>query len=382
MTKIESMLGAPAGQKVRVKPDFIVLNDGDAHQAIDFVEVGLANPEKVRIFIDHDVPSGDPKGSFIYQKLARLSKSHGISFVYGQGIDYQLMLDKEVKAGHVILSGGRHASYYGAVGALGLNLDPQELANALVSGEVDLIVPGTVRVNLTGRLSAEASAIDLAIQLMCQFANEFWKDLVVEFSGPALSSMSQKEKAILCAMATGSGAIAALVSDETVDVRQNTLNFDLDQAVRVSALPGSQGKSFANYHCRKVRDLNDVELDAGYLGGLLGGHLDDLRQAAALFKGKRIALGFRLTICPATMAVYLQAMEEGLIDIFIDFGAQMVSPSERSYNKQGAGVIGHGEKLVTNGLYNDSGCQGVNDADIYLGSVETVARAALTKKFN
>lgn len=288
------MLGAPAGHKVRLKPDYIVLNDGDSHQAIDFVEVSLAHPERVRIFIDHDVPTGDPKGSFIYQKLARFSKAHGISFTYGQGIDYQLMLDREVKPGHVILSGGHHASYYGAVGALGLNLDPQELANVLVSGELDLKVPGTVHVNLTGCLSAEVSAIDLSIQLMCQFANEYWKDSVVEFSGPALSTMDQNEKAILCAMVTGSGAVAALVSDADSDSgnQQNILNFDLDQVVRVSALPGSQGKSFANYHCRKVRDLNDVELDAGYLGGLLGGHLDDLRQAAALFKGNGSLLAF------------------------------------------------------------------------------------------
>ena len=103
-----------------------------------------------------------------------------------------------------------------------------------------------------------------------------------------------------------------------------------------------------------------------------------MRLAAGMFKGKHIAWGFRLCISPVTSDVYLQAMDEGLLEIFIDFGAQIIAPGEHGINRQGAGVIGHGEKEITTGSYNYPGCLGCEDSEIYIASVASVAAAALT----
>lgn len=128
-----------------------------------------------------------------------------------------------------------------------------------------------------------------------------------------------------------------------------------------------------------VASLAGTHVTAGQIGGFTGGTIEDLRVAVNIIKGKKLARGFRLTICPATSADYIAACEEGLLELFIDYGAQISAAGDHSVVRQGAGVIGKGETLVTTGLYTYNGCMGVADSKVYTTSVETVACASFTR---
>jgi 3-isopropylmalate/(R)-2-methylmalate dehydratase large subunit len=127
-------------------------------------------------------------------------------------------------------------------------------------------------------------------------------------------------------------------------------------------------------------DVAGTALHAGQIGGYTGGTVEDLRLAASLLKGKKLALGFRLSICPATAADYIQACEEGLITQFIDYGAQINAAGDHSEIVQGAGAMGANEVLLTTGLYTYTGAMGVPSAKIYSASVQSVALASVSKE--
>ncbi len=119
-----------------------------------------------------------------------------------------------------------------------------------------------------------------------------------------------------------------------------------------------------------------MELNAGQIGGYTGGTIEQLRKAASMLDGHKLALGFRLSICPATSRDYIQAAEEGILTKFIDFGAQINAAGDHSVVIQGPGAMGHKERLVTTGLYTFAGSMGCDDAEVYTGSVETVMNAS------
>lgn len=382
MTMAEKILGGSAGQLVTVKPDYLVINDGVGHKAVDLVEKtkGIADKDKVIIVIDHDVPAGDSKGAAIFQKLVSFSKEYDIKFIQAEGTSYQVMLDSYIKPGQVIASCGAHNSIYGAVGALGLNVQVSRMGSLLMNGEYEVKVPETVAVELKGNLSAGVSPIDLFITFLGNTPDTNLEGKAIEFTGEGLKNLTCHEKTVLCSMATRTGAFTAFVNENSEGTYAQTISIDLGSIEPVAVLP-TQSDSKSTFEHKTIKELSSIELDAGFIGGYTGGYIEDLRLAAKAMKGKRIALGFRLNISPISSKVYLQAMEEGLLEIFIDFGAQILPPSDRNVISQGAGVIGSGEKMITTGSYNYAGCLGTKDSEIYIASTASVVAAAISKNF-
>lgn len=383
MTMVEKILGKVAGQVVAVKPDYLLINDGIGHKAVDLVDKtkGISDKDKIIIVIDHDVPAGDSKGAAIFQKLVSFSKEYDIKFIQAEGTSYQVILDSYVKAGQVIASCGAHNSIYGAVGALGLNVQVSTMGTMLMNGEYEVKVPETIAVELSGKLSTGVSPIDLFITFLGNTVDKNIQGKVIEFIGEGLKSLTSHEKTVLCSMAARTGAFTAFVNETPEGTYTETISFDLGSVEPVAALPTESDECREKFEYKTIKELNSIELDAGFIGGYTGGYIEDLRLAAKAMKGKRIALGFRLNISPVSSKVYLQAMEEGLLEIFIDFGAQILPPSDRNVILQGAGVIGSGEKMITTGSYNHAGCLGSKDAEIYIASTSSVVAAALSKNF-
>jgi 3-isopropylmalate/(R)-2-methylmalate dehydratase large subunit len=292
------------------------------------------------------------------------------------------MLDSYVKPGQIIASCGAHNSIYGAAGALGLNVEVGTMGTLLMNGEYEVKVPETVAVELKGKLSTGVSPIDLFITFLGNVEAKNLEGKSVEFIGEGLKCLASHEKTVLCSMATRTGAFTAFVNETPEGTFTETISFDLGSVEPVAALPTESDACKAEFVYKTIKELNSVELDAGFIGGYTGGYIEDLRLAAQAIKGKRIALGFRLNISPVSSKVYLQAMEEGLLEIFIDFGAQILAPSDRNVILQGAGVIGSGEKMITTGSYNYAGCLGTKDSEIYIASTASVVAAALSKKFS
>ncbi|WP_432409422.1 aconitase family protein [Wukongibacter sp. M2B1] len=380
-TMSEKILGGVAGQTVTVKPDYLLLNDGASHKAVELVEEnrGLANKDKVIIVIDHDVPAGNSDSSAIFVKLVDFSKKYGVEFIQSEGIGYKVLLDKYVKPGEIVVSCGTHNSIFGAVGALGFDVNTHIMSTLLMKGEYEITVPQTVAVELNGKLPKNTSAIDLFIKFLGDTVENNFAGRAIEFIGEGIKSLSKRERTVLCSMATRTGAYTAFVNENPEGLYVKTIAFNLEDVQPVAALPSQLYFYKPLYNYKSIKKLTNIELDAGFIGGYTGGHIEDLRIAAKAMKGKKIALGFRLCVSPVSSDVYIQAMEEGLIETFIDFGAQILPPSDRNRIAQGAGVIDSGEKMITTGSYNYPGCLGSEDSEVYIASTSSVVASAISK---
>ena len=333
---IEKLLGAAQGEIATVSPDMVLVTNGFSHGVTEHVS-RVSEPEKVLVMYDHNVPSGSPEDARIFGEILTFSKEYGTRFLQAKGTGLQYLLKEEVKPGQIVVTGSRHSSVLGAVGALGIGVSNTELARVLETGKYHVEVPETLGVQVKGSLGTDCGIVDAALCFLKERNGIQGK--AIEFIGGNLTS---HEKAVLCHMACGTGAYTAFWTEEG----QAGCCLDLDQTVPMLRMP-----------CN-------------------GGTIEDLRKAAAMTEGKKLKLGFRLTVCPAASADYIQAMEEGIITRFIDFGAQISAAGDHSVVPQGAGAMGPGETLLTTGLYTFAGSMGCEDARVMTASVETIMAAA------
>lgn len=368
-SKIEELLRAAAGSVVTVKPDWTVITDGPSHRAVDEIH-SVSAPEKVLVIFDHDVPTGSPEAAAILGKINRFAHQYGCRFVQSVGVGQRWMLETGMVQPGQIVIGGRHSAVFGAIGALGLHMTALELARAVENGYYSFIVPETVTVALTDTLTG--SALDAAYTVLSRLGDV--KGKAIEFTGG--EGLTAAEKAKLCGLACETGAFTALFGES----RNADLRIDLASCVPMVRMPVPSREQQDSAAILPRSTVRGIRLNAGQLSGFTGGTIADLRRAARLMEGKTLARGFRLSVVPATTQDYLTALNEGIIERFIDFGAQIHAAGERSVIWQGPGVIDRGERLVTTGLYSFDGCMGVPGSFVYNASVETVIEAAVTKE--
>ncbi|MBR0392060.1 MAG: 3-isopropylmalate dehydratase [Oscillospiraceae bacterium] len=371
-TFIENILGGAAGSVVTVEPDYVIINDGVSHAAVDEIS-SVANPEKVYVIYDHDVPTGRPEAAAILRKNLLFAQKYGCPYVQAKGVGYLYMLHEVVKPGQIVVGGGSHAAVFGANDALGINVSIPELARLAETGRFSTVVPETVFVNLTGKLPEGISAMDAGFAFLQENRNTLQKK-ALEVYAP---SFTQHEKEVFLSVAGSAGAFTASIRNEEAE---NALSFDLSTVEAMVMLPCEERAEQKNAAFAKKSTVAGTPLQAGQIGGYTGGTVEDLRIAASLLKGKKLALGFRLSICPATAADYIQACEEGLITQFIDYGAQINAAGDHSEIVQGAGAMGANETLLTTGLYTYTGAMGVPSSKIYSASVQSVALASVSKE--
>jgi 3-isopropylmalate/(R)-2-methylmalate dehydratase large subunit len=368
---IEKLLGQSAGQIARIEPDYIVITDGISHAAVNEI-TAVENPDKVLVIYDHDVPTGSPESADILRKNFEFSQKFNCRYIQAKGLGYQYMIDEMVKKGEIIIGGGNHASVFGSKGALGLNVSRPELARVVETGRFSIIVPETVYISVTGSLQSGVSIFDAALAFLSHMPNLSGK--VIEFYCPTLS---EHEQTVLCGIASLTGAVTAFVTENSA---KTFTNFNLDNVEPMIMLPCQTREEQRFAIIKELKNLKGLHVDAGQIGGFTGGTIEELRKACQLIEGKKLAQGYRLSICPATSDDYLKAMEEGIITKFIDFGAQISAAGDHSVVAQGAGVMGHKEVLLTTGLYTFAGAMGCDDAKIYAASVETIIASSLCKQ--
>ncbi|MBQ3373793.1 MAG: 3-isopropylmalate dehydratase [Oscillospiraceae bacterium] len=371
-TFIETVLGGAAGSVVTIEPDVVVINDGVSHAAVE--EIGsVAYPERVYVIYDHDVPTGRPEAAAILRKNWLFAQKYGCHYVQAKGVGYLYLLHEVVKPGQIVVGGGSHAAIFGANGVLGINVSVPELARLVETGRFSTVVPETVCVNLKGKLPENTGAMDAAFAFLRDHRETLQKKAVEVHA----SSFTQHEKEVFLSVVGSTGAYTASISD---DEAENAVSFDLSAVVPMVMLPCEERKDQKAAAFTEKANVAGTALHAGQIGGYTGGTIEDLRLAASLLEGKKLALGFRLSICPATAADYIQACEDGLITQFIDYGAQINAAGDHSEIIQGAGAMGANEVLLTTGLYTYTGAMGVPSAKIYSASVQSVALASVSKE--
>lgn len=371
-TFIESLLKGKTGSVVTVEPDYVIINDGVSHSAVDEIST-VRYPERVYVIYDHDVPTGRPEAAAILRKNLTFADNFHCQYVQAKGVGYNYMLDEIVKPGEIIIGAGSHAGIFGAKHALGINVSIPELARIVETGRYSTVIPETVRVNLEGRLRDNVSALDAAFAFLKANRAAVTKK-AIEIYAP---EFSQHELEVFCSIACITGAYSVGIADTRHD---SAITLDLAKIIPMLMMPCTSRNEQRHAEFVAKSELASTKLNAGQIGGYTGGTIEDLRTAAKIIDGKKLALGFRLSICPATSKDYLQACDEGIITKFIDYGAQINATGDHSEIIQGAGAMGANEKLITTGLYTYAGAMGVDSSVVYSASVRSVAEASFTKE--
>lgn len=404
MTLGEKIIARAAGAET-VKPgeihtvnvDYLMSNDGTTHLTIDMFYNQLKNPriadkDKLVFIIDHNIPAENPKTAAAHKKMREFAKKYGIKFYEGKGVCHQIMLEDFVEPGQFIMGADSHTCSYGALGAFGTGIGCTDFLYAMVTGTSWVLVPETIRFNLTGKLREGVYPRDLILTIIGDIGANGCNYKIMEFGGEGAHGLSVSDRFVLCNLAVEAGAKTGIVEpDEKVvafmkehgrsydnlfisDADASFLkvyDYDLSKIEPVVAKP-----DFVD-NVEPLAKIGEVKIDEAFLGSCNNGRIEDLRVAASILKGRKVHPDVRFLIAPASNAVYLQALQEGLIDIFLESGAMMMNPNCSVCWGSCQGVIGEGEVLISTGTRNFKGRAGHKDSKVYLGSAATVTASAV-----
>ena len=389
-----------AGDIHTVTLDRMMSNDGTTHLTVDMYHNKLkhpriADPKKMVFIVDHNVPSDSPKTAASQKKMRDFAREHGIDFWEGKGVCHQIMMENYVCPGELIFGADSHTCTYGALGAFGTGVGCTDLLYGMVTGTSWVLVPETVRFNLTGKLPEGVYPRDLMLTIIGQIGANGVNYQVMEFTGEGTKTLSVNDRMVLCNLAVEAGAKTAIFQADEIAleylrergrepkavfesdpdaVYAREYTFDLSKIQPVAARP-----DFVD-DVVPAKEVCGVRIDEAFLGSCNNGRIDDLRVGAKILKGHKVSDHVRFLVVPASQEVYLQAMKEGLIEIFMESGAIVMNPNCSVCWGSCQGVIGENEVLISTGTRNFKGRAGHPSSKVYLGSAATVTASAITGK--
>ena len=389
-----------AGEIHTVNLDYMMSNDGTTHLTVDMFHNKLKKPriadkDKLVFIVDHNIPAENPKTAAAHRKMREFAKEHGIKFYEGKGVCHQIMVEDFVEPGQLIMGADSHTCSYGALGAFGTGIGCTDFLYGMVTGTSWVMVPETIRFNLTGKLREGVYPRDLILTIIGDIGANGCNYKVMEFAGEGAHNLSINDRFVLCNLAVEAGAKTGIVEpDEKVveyvesrgrkaqnlfvsdsdAVFEKVYEYDLSKIEPVVARPDFVDDVIP------LSEVGEVKIDQAFLGSCNNGRIDDLRVAANILKGKKVHKDVRFIIAPASNSVYLQAVEEGLMEIFLESGAMVMNANCSVCWGSCQGVIGEGEVLISTGTRNFKGRAGHKDSKVYLGSAATVTASAIAGK--
>lgn len=404
MTIAEKIIALAAGVKEvkagdihTVNLDRMMSNDGTTHLTVDMYyhklnHQRIADPKKIVFIVDHNVPSDSPKTAASQKKMRDFAKEHQIDFWEGKGVCHQIMMEHYVCPGELIFGADSHTCTYGALGAFGTGVGCTDLLYGMVTGTSWVLVPETVKFNLIGKLPDGVYPRDLMLTIIGEIGASGVSYQVMEFCGDGAKTLSVNDRMVLCNLAVEAGAKTAIFeadeivlswleergrkskavfkSDEDAQyVKEYT--FDLSKIQPVVAKPDFVDDVVL------AGEVCGVRIDEAFLGSCNNGRIDDLRVGAEILKDRKVSEHVRFLVVPASQEVYLQALDEGLVTIFMKSGAIVMNPNCSVCWGSCQGVIGENEVLISTGTRNFKGRAGHPSSKVYLGSAATVTASAV-----
>jgi len=386
------------GQIVEVEPDYCLSHDNTAAIAKTFKKIGVDRvkyPERFVIVLDHTVPASTEKYALGHKEIRTFVRKQKIPNFYdaGVGICHQVLPEKGFALpGTLILGSDSHTTTYGAFGAFSAGIGRSEMAVLYATGKIWLKTPETIKIVVHGKLQEPVTSKDLILKIIGDIGADGALYRSIEFTGEAVEKMSLASRMVLSNMAIECGAKNGYIAPD-----DKTFRFLEGRAVReyypVYPDPDANyervlefdalelGPQVAKPHTvDNVVPIDEVEgtkIDQALLGTCTNGRLEDLRLAARILKGKKIAKGVRMLILPASQEVLLQALTEGLIETFVYAGALVLNPGCGPCLGAHQGVLAPGEVCLSTANRNFKGRMGSREAEIYLASPATVAASAL-----
>ena len=387
------------GQIVEIEPDVCLSHDNTAAIAKKFKSIGVErvkDPDRFVVVLDHTVPASEEKYAQNHKEIREFVDFNGIDRFYdvGVGICHQVLPEMGFALpGRLILGSDSHTTTYGAFGAFAAGVGRSEMAVLYATSKIWLKTPASFKMVVSGKLADPVTAKDLVLHIIGSIGADGALYKSVEYTGDAISAMSLASRMVLSNMAIEMGAkngycapdektddfldgrsegpFTAVFPDEDATYEQ-VLEFD------ASTLDPQVAKPHTVDNVSSVRDVAGTPIQQGLLGTCTNGRIEDLRLAAQIMEGKTLAKGVRLLVLPASQEILLEALSEGLIDVFVKAGALMLNPGCGPCLGAHQGVMAPGEVTISTANRNFKGRMGSRDAEIYLGSPATVAASVIT----
>jgi len=410
MNIIEKILANASG-KQQVSPGEIIEANIDAAMIHDltgplaiksFREIGAKkvwNNQRIVVIMDHIVPASSIISANLHRIVRNFVEEQHIQNFYDVGrggVCHQVMPEKgHVRPAEVIVGADSHTCTYGAFGAFATGIGSTEMAAVFATGKLWFRVPEVIKVDVTGKLQSMVTPKDVTLNIVGKIGADgaIYKGL--QFSGSTIRKMSIEGRMVLCNMAVEMGAKAGIIEPDkkTLDyVKARTdkpfkaVKSDPDSVyekiveVDVSALEPQVAVPHSVDNVKPVSEVEDIDVDQAFIGSCTNGRLEDLRSAAQILKGKKIARRVRLVVIPASQEIYLNALNEGLIKTFMDAGATIGNPNCGPCLGGHMGILAEGEACISSSNRNFVGRMGSTKSFVYLASPATVAASAITGK--
>ena len=391
-----------AGKIVMANVDLAMTHDLTGPLSVAaFKKIGeneVWDPEKIVVIFDHQVPADSLEAAQNHLIMRKFVKEQGIKNFYdvGEGVCHQVLPEKgHVVPGEVVVGTDSHTCTHGALGAFATGIVSTDMAMVFATGKLWFKVPETLKFEINGKLATNVCSKDVILNIIGQVSVDGASYQACEFGGETVSDMSVSDRMVLCNMAIEMGGKTGLVEPDEkvikyVESRSNknyqvftsdedaesltTLHVDVTDLEPQIACP---------HNVDNVKPVSDVEgtpLDQIFLGSCTNGRLDDMRVAAEILKGKEVSPRVRMLVIPASREVYRNALEEGLMNIFVDAGALVCNPCCGPCLGGHVGLLGPGEVSLSTSNRNFQGRQGSPEAEVYLSSAAVAAASAIKGK--
>lgn len=390
----------PPGGIVTVWPDIVLLNDVSGPLAFSqFDAMGAArpfDPARIVLVADHFAPAPDVTAAGAIALTRDFARRHGIAHFYEPGrggIEHTLLAELGlVGHGGIVFGADSHTCTAGAFNALGLGFGSTDLAGALALGRLWMRVPDSIRVTLTGRAGPYVTGKDVILELIRRIGSDGAADAALEFGGPGVATLGMDERMAVANMAVEAGAdtcvfegdalsaadmalrgmapLAAIAADADAAYRQH-IAIDLGALTPMVARPPSPASGVP------VGALRGQKVDQVYVGNCANGTLTDLRQVAAILRGRQLAPGVRMVVVPATQKIWRAALAEGLLETIAAAGAAISTPTCGACFGGHMGILAAGETAIATTNRNYRGRMGHPDSQVFLANAWVAAAAAV-----
>ena len=407
MTMTQKILAAHAGLEcvkagdlIEAKLDLVLGNDVTTPVAIDvFEKAGFTrvfDKDRIAIVLDHYTPCKDIKSAQLCKTARDFARKHAITHFYdvGQvGIEHALLPEKGIVGpGEMIIGADSHTCTYGALGAFSTGVGSTDMAAGMAAGENWFKVPSAIKVVLTGKLRPWVSGKDVILHLIGSIGVDGALYKSLEFTGEGVSELSMDDRFTIANMAIEAGAKNGIfpVDEKTIEYITGRVNrpYNVYEAdpdaeyervveIDLTALESTVALPHLPSNTKTVREVAGMHIDQVVIGSCTNGRISDLRIAAQILKGRKVAEGVRCIVIPATQDIYMQCLTEGLTQTFIEAGCAVSTPTCGPCLGGHMGCMCEGERAVTTTNRNFVGRMGHVKSEVVLASPAVAAASAV-----
>lgn len=398
-----SLESVEAGQLIEAKLDTLLANDITAPVAIkEFEKTGfdkVFDPEKIALVMDHFTPNKDIKAAEQCKFIREFAGKYGIVNFFDvgdMGVEHALLPEKGlVTAGECIIGADSHTCTYGALGAFSTGVGSTDMAAGMARGICWFKVPSAVKFVLKGKTIKWVSGKDVILHIIGLIGVDGALYKSMEFTGEGLQNLTIEDRLCMANMAIEAGAKNGIFEVDAVTLKfinehsakpytvykaDDDAHYDEVYEIDLAKIRPTVAFPHLPDNTKTIDECGDVEIHQVVIGSCTNGRIEDLRTAAEILKGKRVAKGVRCIVIPATQKIYLQAMNEGLLRIFVESGCAVSTPTCGPCLGGHMGILAKGERAVATTNRNFVGRMGHPESEVYLASPAVAAASALVGK--